>query len=252
MGTASGFNGPNLIGLQSFVPDEEFGVLTGENVVGHHAQPEAIPQATAKSQYQRGLARPDRSPHAHGKCPLAIIAVSQRHASFVKQARVVHVFMGMSVPSVIMVVIVRMRVMHEVRSHSKSELLTLKQPGIEAIVGCLKDVNDGCGLRYVFLTLFATPLGNAFAKRSETVLDRLALQGTDDAQPNGAGDQAPQGEKTGTTAWLARREHAVPPSRHQIGAGNGRQARLCFDERRSSAISCEAKAASAEARNARP
>ena len=60
---------------------------------------------------------------------------------------------------------------------------------------CLKDVNDGCALRYVFLTLFATRLGNAFAKRSETVLDRLALQGTDDAQPNGAGDQAPQGEK---------------------------------------------------------
>ena len=62
-------------------------------------------------------------------------------------------------------------------------------------MGCLQDVNDGCGLRYVFHALFATLLGDAFANRPEMMLDRLAPQGSDDTQSNGARDQAPGGEK---------------------------------------------------------
>ena len=62
-------------------------------------------------------------------------------------------------------------------------------------MGCLQDVNDRCGLRYVFHAVPTALLGDPFANRPEMMLDRLAPQGSDDPQSNGAGDQAPGGEK---------------------------------------------------------
>jgi hypothetical protein len=98
----------NALRCQSTVVHEEFAVFLGENVVGHCSNIQAISQALAELEHERGLTAPHRSPDANGKRALLEVPV-KRQIAFMKMAGMLHVFVGMTL-RVIVAVTMRMAV----------------------------------------------------------------------------------------------------------------------------------------------
>jgi hypothetical protein len=82
----TGFDRDNPLGRQCLVTNEEFAVLSGEDVVGDHAQVVVVTEQTAQRQQQSGLAAADWTANADREGPLAIVA-GDRAMPLMKRAR---------------------------------------------------------------------------------------------------------------------------------------------------------------------
>ena len=115
MRTSARFHGPNPARLQRLMPDEEFAVFPGENVIGDGSDIHLLAQVSAQCEHQRRLAAAHRPAHADRECTLVEIAV-QRLVAFVEMAGVVEMFvrvamavsMGIVVAMVVVMVVMRM------------------------------------------------------------------------------------------------------------------------------------------------
>ena len=100
MRAAAGFNGANLVGFKRVVADEELAVFLRKNVVCHRRDLVCLAELAAKLQHESGLAAADGSTNADGKRPPVEVAI-QRKIALVKMPGVIHVFVRVSVRTVI-------------------------------------------------------------------------------------------------------------------------------------------------------
>jgi len=114
--TAAGLDRLDTLGFEGFVADQELGIFTREDIVGHRGEAEALTQLAAERQQQGCFAAADRSADSNGKGAATVIPLGRRRIAFLKQAGMIHVFMGVPMPgvitgvimSVLMIVAVRM------------------------------------------------------------------------------------------------------------------------------------------------
>ena len=112
MWTAAGFHGPDALGFQRLVADEEFAVFPGENVIGDGSDVHLSAQLPAQREHQCRLAAAHRPAHPDRERTLVEIAM-QRLVAFVEMAGVVEVFvrvaMAVRMGIVVAMVVVVMR-----------------------------------------------------------------------------------------------------------------------------------------------
>ena len=100
MRAAAGFNGANLVGFKRVIKDEELPVFLRKNVVCDSGDFVRLAELAAKLEHESGLAAADGSTDADGKRAPVEVAI-QRKIALVKMPGVIHVFVRVSVRTVI-------------------------------------------------------------------------------------------------------------------------------------------------------
>src|SRR5262245_16392509 len=97
--TATGFNSPDALRLQSAMAHEELAVFTSENIVGDSRDPELIAQSKTELQHERRFAAADRPTNADRECTLIEVA-AQRGFALMEAAGVIAMLVRVRVTGV--------------------------------------------------------------------------------------------------------------------------------------------------------
>jgi hypothetical protein len=103
MRAAAGFNSANLVGFKRVITDEKLAVFLRENVVCDGGDFVCLAELAAKLEHESGLAAADGSTDADGERAPMEVAI-QWKVALVKMPGVVHVFVRVSVGTVIVMV----------------------------------------------------------------------------------------------------------------------------------------------------
>jgi|GEM_PF-6109532 len=102
--TTTCFHGADSLWFEGAMPNQEFTVFLGKNIICHSGQSHAVPQALAKRKHERGLSASHWAAHANGKRASAEIAF-QRHDSFVEVTRMIEMLVRVAMRTVLLLVV---------------------------------------------------------------------------------------------------------------------------------------------------
>ena len=103
--TAAGFDGANSFGGERVVPNEEFTVFAGENIVGDGGDVHLFAKPATKLKHEGSFAASDGPADADGECALRKITI-EREVAVVEMARMIHMFVSVAMIVIVVVMMV--------------------------------------------------------------------------------------------------------------------------------------------------